>query len=171
MIVAIARNGVIGRSGGLPWDWPEDRRHFHDLTRGHVVVMGRRTWEEAGEPLPDRTNVVVSRSFVAPAPAITVPSLDEALRVAWEHESESALRQGDSAVRAGERGAKGIARPFVIGGVRMFEQARPLITRAYVTEIPEEPSGDVKFTFDTTGFLLVEERTTRSGLRFLTYAR
>ena len=67
LIFAVAENGVIGRGGALPWDYPEDREHFLRTTEAHPVIMGRRTWEERGTPLPGRTNIVVSKSFVPPA--------------------------------------------------------------------------------------------------------
>ena len=65
VVVAIARNGVIGRAGGLPWDWPEDRAHFLALTLGRALIMGKRTFEETGRPLPNRRNIIVSRTLVA----------------------------------------------------------------------------------------------------------
>jgi len=150
IIVAIARNGVIGRAGGLPFDWPEDRAYFEEKTRGHVVVMGRRTFEETGHALPERTNVVVSGSLAPAPPAVTVfATLDEALAFAWVRDEM----------------------PFVIGGAQLFTEAMPRVTRAYVTEIPESPAGDTHFTFDARDFRVTRERTTESGLRFVVYAR
>lgn len=151
IIVAIGRNGVIGRRGGLPWDLPEDRAHFHAKTRGHVVIMGRRTWEETGAALPERINVVVSSTLSAKdAPgAVIVPSLDDALAYAWSRDDE----------------------PFVIGGARLFDEAMPRVTKAYVTEVPLAPDGDAFFRFDAHAFRVVEEKRGANGLRFLTYER
>lgn len=150
LIVAIARNGVIGRAGGLPFDWPEDRAYFEEKTRGHVVVMGRRTFEETGHALPNRVNVVVSRTLAPAPPDVTVvPTLDDALAFAWARDPE----------------------PFVIGGASLYAEAMPHITRAYVTEIPESPDGDTRFAFDARDFRVTEARTTESGLRFVVYAR
>jgi dihydrofolate reductase len=149
LIFAVGRNGAIGRNGGLPWDYPEDRKHFANTTRGHAVIMGRRTFDEVGEPLPDRKNIVVSRTF-EPRPGVAVvKSLREALDLAYSQDPS----------------------PFVIGGVKLFTEALPLATRAYVTEIPEAPQADTFFHFDGSGFRVAEEHTTSSGLRFVTYAR
>lgn len=144
LIFAIAENGVIGKDGALPWSFPEDRDHFERTTAGHVVIMGRRTWEETGAALPGRTNVVVSRNMSTPRGATVVPSLDAALEHAWRLDEE----------------------PFVIGGVRMFEEALPRATRLYVTEIALRPEGDTVLHFDRTRFRVVSERRS-PPLRFL----
>lgn len=146
LVVAIARNGVIGAAGDLPWSYPEDRSHFEVLTHGHVVVMGRRTWEETGRPLAGRTNVVVSRGLLAlpPEGVRVVPSLGEALAVAWSLDEM----------------------PFVIGGTRLFEEALSFVTEAFVTRIPESPEGDTRFVFDSRGFCLQDTRLGNRGLTF-----
>ncbi len=144
LVFAIARNGVIGHRGALPWDYPEDREHFHRTTAGHAVIMGRRTWEESGEALPDRTNIVVSSELEAPEGVIVARSLDEALRAAWRVDEE----------------------PFVIGGVRLFEEALPRATRLVVTEIPRDHAGDTVFHFDRRPFRIISSRTGDLGLVF-----
>lgn len=149
LIFAVGRNGAIGKGGGLPWNHPEDRKHFFRTTLHHAVIMGRRTFHECGRPLPDRTNVVVSKTFVPPAGVLTASSLAGALDLAYAVDPS----------------------PFVIGGVRLFTEAMPLATRVYVTEIPESPEADTFFHFDPSGFHVAEERTTESGLRFVTYER
>jgi dihydrofolate reductase len=136
LIVAIARNGVIGQAGGLPWNYPEDRRHFEATTSGHAVLMGRRTWEETGRALEGRHNIVVSRRLEVPAEVRRASTLQEGLEIAWGLDPE----------------------PFVIGGVRLFEEAMPRVTRAFVSEIPEAPEGDTFFRFDPRGFRLESER-------------
>jgi dihydrofolate reductase len=154
LMVAIARNGAIGLKGDLPWsgDWPEDRAWFEETTRGHVLIMGKRTFMEAGAPfgLP---SIVVSTTLSLPTPpplgVTVVPTLDEALARAWALDPM----------------------PFVIGGVRIFEEAMPRVTRLYLTEIPESPEADVFFHLERQGFTVVEERTTPSGLRFITLQR
>jgi dihydrofolate reductase len=149
LIFGVGRNGAIGLNGGLPWNYPEDRKHFMNTTRGHAVIMGRRTFDEVGKPLPDRRNIVVSRTF-EPRPGVVVAgSLDEALALAYSEDPS----------------------PFVIGGVRLFTEALPLATRVYVTEIPESPPADTFFHFDGSGFRIADERSTSSGLRFVTYVR
>ena len=154
LMVAIARNGAIGLKGDLPWsgDYPEDRAWFEAMTRGHVLVMGKRTYLEAGAPfgLP---SIVVSTTLALPLPpgneVTVVPTLDAALALAWVRDPL----------------------PFVIGGMRIFEEALPQVTRIYLTEIPESPAADVHFHLDRRGFTVVEERVMASGLRFLTLER
>ena len=83
MIAAMAANRVIGRDGKIPWHLPEDMERFRRRTMGHVVVMGRRTWEEIGHPLPGRmTYLVSSRLHIKEENVVTVPSLTEAIREA-----------------------------------------------------------------------------------------
>jgi len=149
LIVAVGENGAIGVAGRLPWDYPDDRAHFARTTRGHAVIMGRRTWEETGGPLPGRHNIVVSRSLESVAGAQVAPSLDSALQLAWALDPE----------------------PFVIGGTRLFEEALPRITRAFVTLVPESPQADTFFHFDATGFRLVSEDVGKRGERYREYER
>jgi len=80
LVAAVAKNGVIGAGGKLPWHLPEDLRHFRKLTLGHPVIMGRRTWESLGKPLPGRENIVISRrtGFEAPGASIAA-SLEAAI--------------------------------------------------------------------------------------------
>ncbi len=150
VIAAVARNGAIGLGGRLPWDYPEDRAHFERTTRGHAVIMGRRTWEERGTPLEGRTSIVISRTFDPPAGVYRATDLAEALAVARHLDRDE---------------------PFVIGGKRPFEEAMPRADRVYLTEIPESPEADTFVTFDRVGLSVVFERTTSSGLRFLVLER
>jgi dihydrofolate reductase len=120
LIVAMDRNRVIGAGGRLPWHIPEDLKRFRRLTLGHHVVMGRKTWESIGRPLPGRTNIVVTRdrNFAAEGVLVT-HSLEAAL----------ALAVGDKEV-------------FVIGGGALYAQALPLADRLYITEVHGEFAGD-----------------------------
>ena len=122
MIVAVSSNGVIGRGGGLPWYLPADLRHFKRITMGHHLVIGRRTWEELGKPLPGRTMVVVTRSrrFVAEGATI-VGSLERALETAAADDE-----------------------PFIGGGAQIYRAAltRDLVDRIYLTRIHAEVEGD-----------------------------
>jgi dihydrofolate reductase len=129
-IVAVAKNGVMGKDGGLPWDLPEDRAFFRDSTMGHAVIMGHRTWDERGEPLPGRRNIVVSRSGpVSGSGREVVPTIEEAIALA---------RTTDPS-------------PFVVGGAEIFRLAMPYATRLLVTEIDFEVEGDTFFPpVDTT---------------------
>lgn len=123
IIAAVASNGVIGRGNQLPWRLPSDLRRFRALTTGHAVIMGRRTFESIGRPLPNRTNIVLSRSGAAlPESVVRVASLAEGLR----------------AVPA-DREA------FVIGGHSLFQEALPIADRLCLTEIDCPFDGDVHF--------------------------
>jgi dihydrofolate reductase len=130
LIAAMARHGVIGVDNRLPWRLPEDLRHFREVTQGHPVIMGRRTWESLPEkfrPLPDRQNVVLSRQpgFEAPG-ALCFMALPDAL---------AALR----AIRPQE------TEVFVIGGAELYRLALPLADRLLLTEIDLEVAGDAYF--------------------------
>lgn len=127
LLVAVARNGVIGRNNDLPWHLPEDLKRFKALTLGYPVVMGRRTYESiierTGKPLPGRDNIVVTRRAGYAAPGCrVVHSLEEALAA-----------------------ASGATTVFVIGGADIFALALPLATRLDVTEIDADVEGDVVF--------------------------
>lgn len=122
IIAAVAKNRVIGRDGHIPWDLPEDRRHFRELTEGHMIVMGRRTYEEIGHPLPGRiTYLVSSTSRVEEENCHTVTSLEEVLR-----------REPDRKI-------------FVCGGAMLYQEALPLADRLYLTELSWEEEGDTCF--------------------------
>ncbi len=127
LVVAVARNGVIGRDGGLPWRLSTDLRRFRALTIGHPVVMGRRTWESLSRrPLPERTNIVVTRARdFSPEGALVAHSVDEALRVA--------------------RAAPGGEAVQVIGGGQIYAATMPLADRLDVTHVLADAEGDTLF--------------------------
>ena len=121
LILARARNGVIGAKGGLPWHLPEDLAFFKRTTMGHPIVMGRKTWESIGRLLPGRTTVVVTRRRDYSVPgAIVADSLESAL----------AACRGDDEV-------------FVIGGAELFAAALPRADRIYLTLVDADVAGDV----------------------------
>ncbi|MBY0277046.1 dihydrofolate reductase [Candidatus Binatia bacterium] len=125
LVVAVAKNGVIGRDGALPWSLPADLKHFRELTTGHHVVMGRHTHASIGRALPARTNLVLTRHPEQVAPGCrAVATLDEALRIARD---------------AGEDIC------FVIGGAGVYAKALPLAQRIYLTEVRATVDGDVRF--------------------------
>jgi dihydrofolate reductase len=128
--VAIAENGVIGREGGLPWRLSSDLKRFKADTMGKPIIMGRKTWEGIGRPLPGRLNIVVTRdpAFRADG-AETVRSLDEAIVLA----------------RARGRCMAGADEICVIGGGEIYRQALPLADRLYVTHVLAEVEGDTRF--------------------------
>ena len=125
-VVARATNGVIGNKGALPWHISDDLRHFKRLTIGKPVLMGRRTFESIGKPLPGRHNIVLTRTSGWTAPGVTVaPNLAEAIAAA---------------------GMDPRARPdalMVIGGAAVYAETLPLARRVYLTEVHAEPEGDV----------------------------
>jgi len=123
LIAAVARNGVIGVDNRLPWRLPEDMKRFRALTTGHSVIMGRRTWESIGKPLPARQNIVVTHALRTPAPGVEfAQSLDEALERANRPEPV-----------------------FIIGGEALYREALPRAQRLYLTEILGEFEGDARF--------------------------
>lgn len=124
LVVAVARNGVIGKDGGLPWRIPEDLKHFKRNTVGHAVIMGRKTWDSIGKPLVERRNIVVSRNpELRFEGAEVVSSLEAALVLAREHDEE----------------------PRVIGGAELYRQALPQATRIFLTEVDRDVEGDTFF--------------------------
>jgi dihydrofolate reductase len=123
LIAAVAKNGVIGSGNALPWHLPADLQRFRALTRGHSVVMGRKTWESIGRPLGHRQNIVVTgQPDYAADGAIVKSSLDEALRAATLP-----------------------APVFCIGGGELYALALPRATTLYCTEIDRDFAGDTRF--------------------------
>jgi dihydrofolate reductase len=129
LVVAVAENGVIGRNGQLPWRIPGDLKHFKSVTMGKPVVMGRKTYDSIGKPLPGRANIVLTRDKDWRADGVFVGhSLDEALRLA------------DAEAR--KAGAAEIA---VIGGSALFEETLPIAAKIELTEVHARPEGDTYF--------------------------
>ena len=151
LVYAAARGGVIGRAGGLPWTLPEDRAHFESVTRGHAVIMGRRTWDETGRPLEGRRNIVVSRQrALALQGGEVAATLEDAIVLA---------RAADDA-------------PRVIGGAAILALAVRLATRIELTEIDRDIAGDTRFVLDRRGFTETARRRGEDAtLSFVTLAR
>lgn len=123
IIAARAENGVIGRDGRLPWHIPADLARFRDLTLGHPVIMGRRTYESIGRPLPGRSIIVLTGNSGYRATGCTVVhSIDEALRA-----------------------ADGAAEVFIAGGAHIYRQFLPLAHRIYLTLVHDTFPGDAAF--------------------------
>lgn len=138
LIVAHARNGAIGIDGKLPWYLPEELKHFKRTTLGKPVIMGRKTWESLGRPLPGRKNVVITRQadYVAEG-ACVVPTIEAALE---------AVKDEPVA--------------FIMGGARIYEQTLPLVKVAHVTVINADYDADAYFKpLDDEHWLLDEEQT------------
>lgn len=120
IICAVAANDVIGRQNRLPWVLPADLKRFKQLTMGHPIIMGRKTFESLGTPLPGRTNIVVTRQpGLKVCGALTAGSLEQALALA-----------GDA------------PEAFVIGGAALYTEALPVANRLYLTEIHQPFEGD-----------------------------
>lgn len=129
LVVAVSKNGVIGRDGGLPWKLSSDLKLFRQLTMGKPVIMGRKTWQSIGRPLDGRLNIVVTQgAAIAHDGVVTASSLGEALAVARR--------------RAEADGADDIA---VIGGGEIYRLALPHADRIYLTEVELEVEGDTTF--------------------------
>lgn len=120
-IVAVARNGVIGKEGKLPWHLSADLKRFKAITTGHPIVMGRKTWASLGRPLPGRTNIVVTRDagFHADG-AVVVHSVEEAVALA----------------------ARSGAVAYVIGGADLYRQTFPSAERIHLTVLDRDVDGD-----------------------------
>lgn len=129
LVAAVGTNGVIGRAGGMPWRLKSDLQHFKRLTLDKPVVMGRKTFVSIGRPLPQRTNIVVTRdaNFAAPG-IVTAPNFEAALALARED--------------ADKRGTDEI---MVIGGSEVFAAAMPLAERLEITHVHSDTEGDVTF--------------------------
>jgi len=149
IIVAVSKNGVIGKDGKLPWHIPTDMRNFKNLTQGHTVVMGRNTWESLPtnfRPLPNRTNLVLTsqlflnfegRASTEPATVRICNSLDEV----------KALSPPDEEV-------------FIMGGAKVYQEAieKNIAHTLYLTEVQVECSGDVRFPIiDNQGWRVVHK--------------
>ncbi|WP_041039277.1 dihydrofolate reductase [Paramagnetospirillum magnetotacticum] len=141
LIVAIASNGVIGKDNQLPWHIPEDLKWFKENTLGKPVIMGRKTWDSIGRPLPKRPNIVVTRQLDWRAEgAHAAHSLDEALKLAAELAPEA-------------------SELMVIGGNALFAEALARATRLYLTEIRRAYEGDTVFpAFDRARWKEVTRR-------------
>lgn len=143
LVVAAARNGVIGKDGAIPWRLPEDLKRFKALTLGHTVVMGRKTWDSLpakNRPLPGRRNVVVTRDPHWQADGAERMALKDALA-------------GDA---------------FVIGGAEIYHAALARAGRIELTEVKADFDGDAVFAFDRTGWREVarEEHVSADGLAY-----
>jgi dihydrofolate reductase len=123
IIVAMSSNRVIGVNNTLPWHISEDLKHFKSLTTGHTIIMGRKTYESIGRPLPNRRNIVISRNIEASY---------EGAEVVHSIEDAFSICKNDNEV-------------FVIGGSNIYEQALSLVDYIYITEIKKSFSGDAFF--------------------------
>lgn len=158
-IVAVAENDVIGANNDLPWDIPEDMKFFREKTKGRALIMGRKTFESVGHPLPQRLNVVVTRqaNYKPNAPNVVVkPDLKSAI----EHCRGLTDRYGEEI--------------FIIGGGEIFAESMNVVDVIYLTRIHREFPGDVLYPkVDERIFEQVERRDRSDPVpfSFLTYVR
>ena len=151
LIVARSKNNVIGKNGRIPWKIPGEQSEFKELTTGNIVIMGRKTYEEIGHPLPDRKTIVISstKKFEGPDLA-TAACVKDALALA----------------------ADGFARPdqniYIAGGYSVYKEALPLVDAMYITEVQiDVPDGDTYFPdFDPSDFNLTVGQTSLSEIKF-----
>ena len=129
LIAAVANNGVIGNGNQIPWRLPGDFAHFKRMTMGKPLIMGRKTFESIGRPLPGRTNIVVTRQESFQPTGVIVHST---LETALEHAQQIAKSERANEVMVG-------------GGAEIYRQAMPLADRIYLTQVELEPEGDVFF--------------------------
>lgn len=155
LVVARARNGVIGADGRLPWHLPEELQHFRALTMHHPIIMGRRTWDSIGRALPGRRSIVITRDerrlFDS---AERAACLDEALAIASRPGADPTISTDEV---------------FVIGGAGIFALALPLATRAVVTEIDLDVTGDTRFEALDPDLWRIEDRSehrSSTGVRY-----
>lgn len=129
-IVAVAKNGVIGKEGGLPWYLPAELTHFKKVTMGHPIIMGRKTHESIGRTLPGRFNLVITsnKGYGAAEGSEVARSLQEAIEKAKKQDGGNEV--------------------FIIGGAQIYKEALPLLDRIYLTRVDAEVEGDKYFKYD-----------------------
>lgn len=148
LVAAVARNGVIGADGGLPWHIPADLRHAKRLTMGHPLLMGRTTYESIGRPLPGRTNVVLTRD---------------------PHWARDGVVVAGSLVEAIAAFAPGPV--MIFGGGGVYADAMPYADRLEITHVDAEPDGDTRFPPIDPAVWTEIAREDHDGFSFVTYVR
>lgn len=124
-IVATAHNNVIGRNNDIPWYLPSDLKYFKKTTLNHHIIMGRKSYQSIGRPLPKRTNIIITRnSFFIASNCITASSVEEALTIAHDNGEEEA---------------------FIIGGGQIYELSQAYWDRLYLTKVDAKVEGDIYF--------------------------
>jgi dihydrofolate reductase len=125
LLVAVSANHVIGKDNQLPWHLPDDLKYFKNLTWGMPILMGRKTFDSIGKPLPGRKSIVITRN------------------ADWKHEDVEVVHSIDEAVRKAE--SYGVKEIFVIGGAEIFKTSLANANRVYLTRIHQDFEGDVFF--------------------------
>jgi dihydrofolate reductase len=146
LIVARSKNNVIGKDGKIPWNIKGEQKQFKELTTGNTIIMGRKTYEDIGHPLPNRINIVISRTTNYPG-VITVDSLEKALELA----------EGNI---------------YIIGGYNLFKEVIPLVDVMYITEVNMEvENGDVYFPSFNEAEFEITKGEENSDFKRLIYTR
>lgn len=129
-IVAVAKNGVIGKEGGMPWYLPAELARFKERTMGHSIIMGRKTHESMGRTLQGRTNIVITRdiNYKPFEGSVVAGSLDEAIELAKKSDGADEI--------------------FIIGGEQIYKKAMPLLNRIYLTKVDADVEGDKFFHYN-----------------------
>ncbi len=151
LIVAVSKNGVIGNKGCIPWRIKGEQRRFRELTTGNAVIMGRKSYEEIGHPLPNRLNIIVSSTA--------------------EFEGENLLMAHSVAEAIELAGDKDV---YISGGAGIYAEAMPLVERMYITEVEAEVEGDTFFPeFNAADFERVEDEHVEGDIpyTYVTYIR
>jgi dihydrofolate reductase len=145
IIAAVARNGAIGKNNQLLWHISEDLRYFKQITSGHTVIMGRKTFESIGKPLPNRANIVISRTLAPENNGVSVvPDLNAAIAQ-----------------------CRNEAEVFIIGGGSIYREALPLARRLYLTEVHADCDGDTFFPpLDTHRWKEISRQDFPNGVAF-----
>lgn len=143
IIAAVAKNGVIGSNNSLPWRLSGDLLFFKQVTLGKPVIMGRKTYESIGKPLPNRTNIVVSKSIQTAPDILVVNSLEDAICKAKRMNREV----------------------MVIGGAQIYKQAMEYANKLYITEVDAEVDGDAYFPEISEDWIEVDRKRFKRGVK------
>ena len=149
-VAAVAENGVIGHDGDIPWSIPEDLKHFRAVTRDNTVVMGRRTFESIGHPLPFRSNIVVTRD------------------TAWSHDGVFVAHDIDEAIALAQDFDGDV---MVIGGAQIYAAAMDRATHQVLTEVHQRPHGDTTYPDWDPAEWVETERERHEGFDFVWWER
>lgn len=152
IIAAVSNNGVIGADGDIPWNIPEDMKHFQKLTSGHAIIMGRKTWDSIGRALPKRVNIVMSRQSKLELPdgVVLVDELSKALDECRERECEKA---------------------FVIGGEAIYSLALSVADVMNLTYVDLDVDGDARFPDWDTAEWAIDAEEKHDGFSYVDYVK
>ena len=151
-VAAVARNGVIGAGGAIPWHLPGDLPRFKKITKGHVLIMGRKTYDSIGRPLPGRSTIVITRNRSWSADGVeAVGSMESALTRAAEIDPEGPI--------------------FIAGGGDIYRSALARTDRLEITEVDAEPAGDATFPEIDDDHWVETARDDHDGFAWVTYRR